>query len=142
MVDGQRIEGSRKMNQMGLPLQCLLWFSDEGEDMINGIVTGNEAWMPHYQPKSKCASVQWKHPSSPSTIKFKVMPSAGNSMLTMFWDSQGVLLTYLQKHGENVNSASYCEVLLKLWDAVGRKHPGQSARGVLLHDDSARPHTA
>jgi hypothetical protein len=46
-------------------------------------------------------------------------------MLTVFWDSQGVLLA----HGENVNSASYCEVLLKLRDAIGRKRPGQLARG-------------
>jgi hypothetical protein len=59
-------------------------------------------------------------------------------MLTVFWDSQGVLLAHFQKRGENVNSASYCEVLLKLRDAIRRKHPGQLARGVLLHHDSAR----
>jgi histone-lysine N-methyltransferase SETMAR len=41
-----------------------------------------------------------------------------------------------------VNSASYCEVLLKLRDAVRGKHPDQLARGVLLHHDNARPHTA
>jgi hypothetical protein len=43
---------------------------------------------------------------------------------------------------ENVNSALYCEVLLKLQDAIRRYHPGQLARGVLLHYDNARPHTA
>jgi hypothetical protein len=38
--------------------------------------------------------MQWKHPSSLLAKKFKVMstPSAGKVMLTMFWDSQGVLL--------------------------------------------------
>jgi histone-lysine N-methyltransferase SETMAR len=41
-----------------------------------------------------------------------------------------------------VNSASYCEVLLKLRDAISRKRPGQLARGVLLHHDNARPHIA
>jgi histone-lysine N-methyltransferase SETMAR len=63
-------------------------------------------------------------------------------MLTVFLDSQGVLLAYSQKRGENVNSAPYCEVLLKLPDEVSRKRPGQLARGVLLHHDNARPHTA
>jgi hypothetical protein len=63
-------------------------------------------------------------------------------MLTVLWDSQGVLLVHLQKRGGNVNSASYCEVLLKLRDAIRRKRPGQLARGVLLHHDNARPHTA
>jgi hypothetical protein len=52
---------------------------------------------------------------------FKDMPSAGKVMLTVFWDSQGVLLAHFQKRGENVYSASYCEVLLKLRDAVRRK---------------------
>jgi hypothetical protein len=94
------------MNQMGLSLQHLLWYADEGEDILNRIVTGDESCMHYYQPESKRALVQWKHRSSPSTKKFKVMPSAGKVVLTMFWDSQEVLLAHFQKHGANVNSAS------------------------------------
>jgi hypothetical protein len=41
-----------------------------------------------------------------------------------------------------VNSALYCEILLKLRDAVRRKLPDQLVRGVLLRHDNARPHTA
>jgi hypothetical protein len=41
-------------------------------------------------------------------------------MLTVFWGSQGVLLAHLQKRDENMKSASYCEVLLKLRDAIRR----------------------
>jgi histone-lysine N-methyltransferase SETMAR len=41
-----------------------------------------------------------------------------------------------------VNSASHCKVLLKPQDAIHRKRPDQLARGVLLHHDNARPHTA
>jgi hypothetical protein len=80
-----------------------------------------------------------KHLTSPCTKKLKVTPSAGKVMLTVFWDSQGVLLAQFQKYGENVNSASYCEVLLNLWDAIHRKRPGQLERGVLLRYDNARP---
>jgi hypothetical protein len=61
-------------------------------------------------------------------------------MLTVFWDSQGVVLVNFQKCCKNVNSASYCVVLLKLRD--DRKRPGQLARGILLHHDNARPLTA
>jgi histone-lysine N-methyltransferase SETMAR len=74
--------------------------------------------------------------------KFKVMPSTGKVTLTVLWDSQGVLLVHFQKRSENVNSASYCEVLSKLQDAIHRKRPGPLARGVLLHHDNARPDTA
>jgi hypothetical protein len=115
-----------KMNQIGLSLQHPLQYADEREEMLNRILTGDESWVHHYQPKWKRASVQWRHPSSPSTKKFKVtsMPSAGKVMLTMFWDYQGTWLAHFHKCGESVNSASYSKVLLKLWDAVCRKCPG------------------
>jgi hypothetical protein len=81
-----------------------------------------------------------------SNQKFTVMstPSAGKFMVTVFWDSQVVLLAHFQKCGENVNSAlyEYCEVPFKLRDSIRRRPPGQLAIGVLLHHDSARPHTA
>jgi hypothetical protein len=135
------------MKRTGLSLQHLLWYADEGKDMsmLNRIVTGDESWIHHYQPESRRASVQWKHRSSPRLAKkFKVTstPSAGKVMLTVFWDSRGVLLACFQKHGEYVNSTSYCKVLLNLWDATRRRRPGQLARGILLHRDNARPHTA
>jgi hypothetical protein len=91
--------------------------------------------------RTKHASMQWKHPSSPSTkrSKFKVTPISWEGYAYVFWDSQGVLLAHFQKRDENVN---YCEVLLKLRDVSRRKLPGQLARGVLLHHDNARPPTA
>jgi hypothetical protein len=106
---------------MDLSLQQLLRFADEGEDMLNRIVTGDESWAHHHQPESKRASVQWKHPSSPSFSELKVTPSPGKEMLTALWDSQGVLLAHFQKRSDNVNCASYCEVLLKLRDSIRRK---------------------
>jgi hypothetical protein len=63
-------------------------------------------------------------------------------MLTVFWYSQRVLLFHFQKRGEDVSSASYCEILLTLRDAIRGKRPGQLARGVLLHHENARSHTA
>jgi hypothetical protein len=44
-------------------------------------------------------------------------------MLTVSWDSQGVLSAHFLKRGGNVDSAPYCEVLLH-------------------HDHATRPHTA
>jgi histone-lysine N-methyltransferase SETMAR len=66
------------------------------------------------------------------------MPSAGKVMLTVFWGSRGVPLAHFQKCGENINSATYCEVLLKLRDIIRRKLPGQLTRGVLLHHDNGQ----
>jgi hypothetical protein len=59
--------------------------------MLNRIVSGDESWLHHYsyQSESKRASMQWRHPISPSlsTKKFKVTLSAGKVMLAVFWDS-------------------------------------------------------
>jgi hypothetical protein len=118
MMGAQRTGGSLKINPMGLSLQHLLRYADEKEDMLNRIVSGDESWVHHCQPESKRAPIKWKHSSSLSTKKFKFTPSAEETILTVFWDSQEVLLASFQKRGENMNSAFYCEVLLKLRDAI------------------------
>jgi hypothetical protein len=79
--------------------------------MLNRIVTEDDSWVQHYQLKSKRAPMQWKQPSSLLTITFKVMPSSGKVMLTVSWDSEGILLAHFQRRGENMNSACYCEAL-------------------------------
>jgi hypothetical protein len=56
-----------EMNLMDLSLQHLLRYADEGEGMLNRIVTEGESWVYHYQPESNRASIQWKHLNSPST---------------------------------------------------------------------------
>jgi len=39
--------------------------------LVRRIVTGDETWINHYNPKTKEQSMQWKHASSPSCRKFK-----------------------------------------------------------------------
>jgi hypothetical protein len=73
-----------KIKGMGLSLQHLLRYADEGEDMLNRIVTGNEPWVHHYQPESKRASVQWKYPSSPSTKSLRLRHQLRNLCLSRF----------------------------------------------------------
>jgi hypothetical protein len=46
-----KLKDREKLNPMGLSLQPLLQYADEGEDMLNRILTGNESWVHHYQPE-------------------------------------------------------------------------------------------
>jgi len=131
-----------KSQRMGLSLQHLQCYLDEGDDMLSRIVTGDESWVHHYEPKTKRASMQWKHPTSPSHKKFKVTPSARKVMLTAFWDCQGVLLTRFQQHDHTVMSAFYCTILTKLPATICRKRPGLPTKGMLLLHDNARPRSA
>jgi len=138
----RQLTPQHKSQRMGLSLQHLQRYQDEGDDMLSRIVTGDESWVHHYEPKTKRAAMQWIHPVSPAHKKFKVTPSAGKVMLTVFWDCHGVLLTEFQQRGHTVMSASYCTILTKLRAAIRRKRPGLLTKGVLLLHDNARPHSA
>jgi hypothetical protein len=81
-------------------------------------------------------------PDQVALLRLRQKQMCSARVLTVFWDFQRVPLAHVQKRGENVNSASYCVVLLKLRDAIRGKRSGRLARGVQFHHDYARPHTA
>jgi histone-lysine N-methyltransferase SETMAR len=129
---------------MGLSLQHSLRYADKGENMLNRIVTGDESWVQHYQPESKRASMQCKHPNSPSTKKLEgyAISWEGYAHRLLGFSGGTYLLAHNQEPGENVNSASYCVVLLKLRDANRRKLPCQLARGVSPSNPGQNSRTA
>ena len=86
--------------------------------------------------------MQWKHPSSPASKKFKTQASAGKVMLTIFWDVNGPILVHFQEKGQTVTSARYSDMLVnELKPAIRSKHRGLLSKRVLCHDN-AHPHTA
>ena len=131
-----------KSQRMGLSLQHLQRYQDEGDDMLSRIVTGGESWVLHYEAETKRASMQWKHPASPAHKTFKVTPTAGKATLTVFWDCQGVLLTEFQQRDHTFTSASCCTIMTKLRAAICRKRPGLLTKGMLLLHENTRPHSA
>jgi hypothetical protein len=104
---------------------------------MNSIVMGDESWAHYYEPETKRQSMQWHHLGSPTPKKFKVTPSAGKVMMTVFWDSYGVLLVDFLQKGGTINFVCYQETLKKLVAAVRYKQP--HLQNVILHM-TARPH--
>jgi hypothetical protein len=49
--------------------------------------------------------------SSPRTKKLKSMPSTGEVISMLFWDTDGPMFEYYQDHGKMVYSARCCAVL-------------------------------
>jgi len=58
--------------------------TEEGDQFLFNIVTGDESWIHHFDPEEKRLSMQYRHTSSPPPKKFKTMPSAGKILLTVF----------------------------------------------------------
>jgi hypothetical protein len=57
------------------------------------IVKSNEAQVLHYDPKNRRWSVEYCHQRSPTPKKFKTKAFVRKVILTVFWDSEGVVLT-------------------------------------------------
>ena len=86
-------------------------YANKGEAFLTRIVTGDETWVHHFAPESKRQSMEWKHPGSPVKKKFKSQPSARKVMLTIFWDSQGVILEHYLERDTTLDSVGYNEML-------------------------------
>ena len=67
--------------------------------------------------------MEWHHPNSPRTKKFKAQKFAGKIMATVFWDSQGVILVDFFSKGETTNSEVYIETLRKLKAKIRHVRP-------------------
>jgi hypothetical protein len=75
------------------------------------VLNGEQSWVHHYQPESKCASMQWKHLSSPSTKKIQGYEYA------ISWERYAY--SVLGFSGSTVSPFSEtwwkCEICLVLW---------------------------
>ena len=139
----RQLSDEQKHTRQTICQQHLDRHAREVDAFLNRIVTGDESWVHHYEPKSKRQSMQWKHPTSPPPIKFKTQASAGKVMLTIFWDVNGPILMNFLERGETVTSARYSDMLAtKLKLTIRSKRRGLLSKGVLLLHDNVRLHMA
>lgn len=112
------------------------------EEIISRVVTGDETWIRQWDPESKQESMQWKFKGEKPPRKFKVRPSAGKLMATIFWDVEGILMIdYLPKN-TTMNAAYYANLLDRLREKIKEKRRGKLRKGVLILHDNAPVHTA
>jgi len=64
-------ELTEKRKRLDVCSRHLACYREECDNFLQQIVTGDETWVHHYEPKSKWQRMQWKHPSSPVAKKFK-----------------------------------------------------------------------
>jgi histone-lysine N-methyltransferase SETMAR len=93
----------------------------------------------HYDPDNKRQSMEYHYKGSPVPNKFKTKASAEKVMLTVFWNSEGVVFTDFLENSATVNSECYIETLRSLKKCITRKEA--EIDDLLLQQDSARLHT-
>jgi len=80
--------------------------------------------------------------SLPRTKKFKIVPSAGKVVLTLFWDFNGPIPENYQDYGQVANNAMYCAMLEEKLKLAIPSKCRMLTNGIVLHHDNALPHTA
>jgi hypothetical protein len=85
--------------------------------------------------------MKYHHKGLPAPKNFKTKASAGKVMLTVFWNSEGVVLTDFQEKGATVNSE--CNIItLKYIKKKSIMRKGAEIDKILLQQVNARPQTS
>lgn len=110
------------------------------EPFLDRIVTGDEKWVMYDNPKRKR---QWLSPGQSSTSTAKPNIHRKKVLLSVWWGIKGIIHFELLKPGVTINEDVYCDQLDRLKAKIEEKLPAIANRkGVMLHQDNARPHTS
>ena len=117
--------------------------SDDNENVLKKVITGDESWVYSYDPETKQQSSQWKRPDEPRPKTARQSRSHVKSMLIIFFDYVGVVHYEFAPRVQTINKEYYVEVLKRLRNAVRRKRPRfWSSDDWLLHHDNAPAHSS
>ena len=128
-----------KLKQQASALDFLTQYSEEGDNFLSHVVTVDETWVSHATPESKQQSMEWRHTSSPTKMKFKQTTSTWKIMCTVFWDRKGILLVDFLPQRSTINAGVYRDTLKKLHRAIQNKRRGMLSRGVVMIHDLPPP---
>ena len=128
-----------KTQRKEMCIHLLKRYNKEGEAFLEKVVTRDESWVHHFDQESKVQSMEYRHKTSPSPRKFKVIASARKVLLTIFWDMKGVVHMEFLKQGHTVNSEKYISTLRTLKARLRRVRSGRNS---ILQHDNGHPHTS
>jgi len=98
--------------------QLLEFFRRDPNDFLSRFVTMDETWLNHYDPETKQQPTERRQSGSPRPKKFRVQKSAGKVLASIFWDQNGIILTYYLPKGQTTNAKYYSSLLVQLKDIL------------------------
>lgn len=112
----------------------------QNESFLHRIITGDEKWILYDNQKRKR---QWLSRKERSVPVVKPDIHAKKVLLSIWWNIYGIVHYEFLKTGETITADIYCDQLVRLSEAIGKKHAALvNRRGVMLQHDNAKPHTA
>lgn len=106
-------------------------------DWLDSVVTGDEKWCLYANIRRKR---QWVDAETKAEREPKQPLHPQKIMLSVFWDSKGIVMFELLPQNTTINANFYCAQLDRLQQKLAETRP-ERQNTILLHDN-ARPHTA
>ena len=123
--------------------ESLRRFDGGRSQRVFDLITGDESWFHHYDPATKEQSKAWVLKGSPRPTKVRRSNSSAKRMVAIFFMKFGLIESIALEPGPYINAHSYINACLsQVFDAVSRRREKRGLRGLILHDDNARPHRA
>lgn len=113
-----------------------------GSNFFDRLITVDEAWFHQFEVETKMQSKQWCRQKENPPLKPKQIPSMSKVMVTVFFDSEGIILLDFLDKGATINTDYYCGLLRRMREQLWRKRPGKMALSPILLQDNARPHVS
>ncbi|UYV77682.1 hypothetical protein LAZ67_15001917 [Cordylochernes scorpioides] len=132
----------QKKHRMKIANEMLDSVRDDS-NLLQRVITGDEAWVYGYDVETKAQSSQWKLPHEPRPKKARQVRSNVKVLLTVFFDCRGVVHHEFLPQGRTVNKEYYLQVMRNLREAIRQKRPDLwKNKNWLLHHDNAPAHTS
>ena len=107
------------------------------------IVTIDESWFYHFDPETKQQSTVWISKNEARPTKVRRSRSAGKRMVAIFFMKSGLIKPIPLESGATANADWYANLCLpEVLKTVSERRLKTGIRGLILHDDNARPHRA
>lgn len=114
-----------------------------GQNVIEGIITGDETWVYEYDIETNQRSSEWRFSDESKPKKPRQSRSKIKVLLTVFFDCRGVVHSEFLPPGQTVNKEYYVSVLKRLRENIRRKRPELwRDNSWFLHHDNAPAHTS
>lgn len=106
------------------------------------LVTGDESWVFQYDPETRRQRRQWVEEWGARPKQARMSKSKVKSMITCFFDIQGLVHKEFVPPNQTVKAVFYLTVLERLRQRVARVRPNLAAEGWILHHDNASAHSS
>lgn len=112
--------------------------ADLDPNVLRNLVTVDETWCFQYEPLTKRQSSEWIGDGEERPKKLRMQKSHVKTLLTVFFDSKGIIHKEFAPEGQTVTGEYYLEVLDRFYTRMRRVRPEYREQGCwrFLHDNA------